>query len=198
MQAGSAFKRAIAAVSPAARVPVLVDGELVIWDSLAIAEYLAERFPDRQLWPADAAARARARSVCAEMHGGFAALRQHCSMNIEAHLPEVGHIVRRDHPGVQADLDRIAQMWGDLLSEHGGPMLFGHFTVPDAYYAPGVMRIRTYGLPMPPAVTAYCDRVTALPGVSAWIEGGLAEKTFVRIDEPYRVHREDHLGPWAR
>jgi glutathione S-transferase len=185
----SLFKRTMRRLSPAGRVPVLVDGELVVWDTLAIAEYLAEKFPEHQLWPRDAKARARARSVCAEMHAGFGALRQHCPMNIEAALPHIGAIVLRDQAGVRADLERIVQMWTGLLAEHGGPMLFGAFSIADAYFAPVCMRVRTYDLPVPPAISQYIDRVCALPGVRAWIDGALAEKAFVAIDEPYRAGR---------
>jgi glutathione S-transferase len=106
----SQFKTRIAEVSPAGQVPVLIDADLAIWDTLAIAEYLAEKFPERQLWPSLVAARARARSVCAEMHGGFSALRSACPMNIEARLPEVGALAMRDKPAVRADLNRIMTM----------------------------------------------------------------------------------------
>src|SRR3954451_3733163 len=128
----SHFKRAIEALNPAGRVPVLVDEALAVWDSLAIAEYLAEKYPEKQLWPRNAKARARARSVCAEMHAGFGALRSHCPMNIEASLPQVGAIVWREQPGVRGDVQRIIDMWTALLQEHKGPMLFGEFTVADA------------------------------------------------------------------
>lgn len=177
------------ALSPAGKVPVLADEDLVVWDTLAIAEYLAERFPERQLWPRERAARARARSVCAEMHSGFAALRSACPMNIEARLPEVGALVLRDRPGVRGDLDRIVQMWCELLSEHGGPMLFGAFSVADAYYAPVVMRLRTYCLPVPDAVTAYMGRVMELPGVRAWMDDARQERDFLDFEEPYRLGR---------
>jgi glutathione S-transferase len=182
----SHFKREIARVNPAARVPVLVDGELVVWDTLAIAEYLAERFPDKQLWPADAAARARARSVCAEMHSGFGALRSHFGMNIEASLPEVGARVLAEHADVRADVDRISAMWGELLREHGGSLLFGRFSIADAFFAPVAMRMRTYAVPVPAPVAAYVDRVVALPGVAAWITDALAEHDFLQFEEPYR------------
>ncbi len=183
----SAFKSAIGQLSPVGKVPVLQDGELVVWDTLAIAEYVAERFPEHRLWPADAAARARARSVCAEMHSGFGALRSHCPMNIEALLPEVGARVLREQPGVASDLQRITTMWRELLQAHGGPMLFGHFGIADAYFAPVVMRLRTYALPVPPAVAAYMDRVEALPGVAAWIAQARAENDFRDFEEPYRA-----------
>jgi glutathione S-transferase len=187
--ADSVFKKTLASITPTGRVPVLTDGDFAVWDTLAIAEYLAEKFPDRELWPRDARARARARSVCAEMHSGFAALRSHCPMNIEASLPDVGAIVWRDQAAVRADVGRIVQMWTDLLQAHGGPMLFGDFSIADAFFAPVCMRLRTYALPVPAPVTAYVERVTALPGVQAWIEGALAEHDFVPMDEPYRARR---------
>ncbi|MCE3271684.1 MAG: Glutathione S-transferase (Glutathione transferase)-like protein [Ramlibacter sp.] len=185
----SHFKNEVLKVNPAGRVPVLVDEGLAIWDSLAIAEYVAEKFPDRQLWPRDAKVRARARSVVAEMHSGFGALRSHCPMNIEASLPQVGAVVWRDQAGVRSDVQRIGEMWTGLLQQHGGPMLFGDFTIADAFYAPVCMRIRNYGLPVPGAVTDYIRRVCALPGVKAWMDEALAEHDFVAMDEPYRAAR---------
>jgi glutathione S-transferase len=186
---GSQFKEVVGTVNPQGKVPVLVDGDLAVWDSLAICEYAAERFPERQLWPRDAKARARARSVCAEMHAGFSALRNHCPMNIEASLPHIGALVWRDQPAVRADVQRIVGMWTELLERHGGPMLFGGFSVADAYFAPVCARIRNYALPVPGHITDYVRRVYALPGVQAWVEGALAEKDFVEFDEPYRTSR---------
>ncbi|MBM3386131.1 MAG: glutathione S-transferase family protein [Betaproteobacteria bacterium] len=185
----SAFKRTLGPHTPVGKVPVLVHDGLAVWDTLAIAEYLAEQFPEKHLWPENRAARARARSVCAEMHSGFAALRSACPMNIEAHLPEVGALALRDKPAVRADLARLVAMWSELLSAHGGPMLFGHFSVADAYFAPVVMRLNTYALPLPPDVAAYRDRVCALPGVKAWIDEALAEQDFLDFEEPYRLQR---------
>jgi glutathione S-transferase len=183
----SKFKTAVARLSPAGTVPVLVDEGFAVWDTLAIAEYLAERFPDKPLWPTDAQARARARSVCAEMHAGFGALRNAFGMNIEASLPEVGARILAQTPDVQADLDRLVAMWTELLAQHGGPMLFGRFSIADAYFAPVVMRLRTYGLPVPEPVDAYAARVVALPGVAAWIAGALAEHDFLPFEEAYRT-----------
>jgi glutathione S-transferase len=182
----SKFKAAMAALTPTGRVPVMVEDGLAVWDTLAIAEYLAERFPDMHLWPEDRRARARARSVCAEMHSGFGALRSHYPMNIEASLPAVGERVLREQADVRADLARIVQMWTGLLAEHGGPMLFGSFSIADAYFAPVVMRIKTYALPVPTTVSDYMARVQALPGVAAWMTAALAERNFVPFDEPYR------------
>jgi len=191
--AGSQFKRTLSTLTPTGRVPVLVDsgvdGGLTIWDTLAIAEYLAEKFSHLQLWPQDAAARARARSVCAEMHAGFTALRSHCPMNIEASLPEVGQLIWRDQPAVRANVARLVAMWSELLAQHGGPQLFGNFTIADAYFAPICMRLKTYALPLPPVIAAYVDRVAMLPGVAAWIEKARAERDFLDFEEPYRLHR---------
>jgi glutathione S-transferase len=184
--ADSAFKKTLATIAPTGRVPVLVDDGLAVWDTLAIAEYLHEKFPDRGLWPADARARARARSVVAEMHAGFGALRSHCPMNIEARLPEIGARLLREQPGVAADLARIDALWCDALAAGGGPLLFGRFTIADAFFAPVAMRARTYGLPLSPVAQAYADRLTALPGVAGWIADALREHDFIADDEPYR------------
>ncbi|MBL8352403.1 MAG: glutathione S-transferase family protein [Burkholderiaceae bacterium] len=190
---GSAFKQAASQLAPTAKVPVLVHGDLVVWDTLAIAEYLAEyadeHFPEHALWPRNQAARARARSLCAEMHAGFGALRQACPMNVEAALPEVGARVLAEQPAVAADLARIVAMWSGALAASGGPFLFGGFTIADAYYAPVVARLRSYALPVPPAVGGYLDRVWASPGVAAWVADALAEHDFLAFEEPYRQHR---------
>ncbi len=187
--AGSQFKQTLSGLTPTGKVPLLIDGELAIWDTLAIAEYLAERFPELHLWPQDAAARARARSVCAEMHAGFTALRSHCPQNIEASLPDVGALIWRDQPAVRADVARLVAMWEELLAQHGGPLLFGDFTIADAYFAPVCMRLKTYALPVPPAVAAYVDRMAALPGVAAWLAQARAEHDFRAFEEPYRLQR---------
>ncbi len=190
--ANSNFKQRLGKLSPAGRVPVLLDSDMndvVVWDTLAIAEYVAEKYPDRQLWPSAPAARARARSICAEMHSGFQALRGAFPMNIEASLPDTGRLLLRDRPAVRQDLARIDEMWSELLAEHGGPLLFGEFTIADAYFAPVCMRIISYGLPVSPAVAAYVARVNALPGVAAWINEALAEKDFIDFEEPYRLER---------
>ena len=187
--AGSRFKAALAPVSPTGKVPVLVDGDLVVWDTLAIAEYLAEQYPELHLWPREAPARARARSAAAEMHSGFGALRSAFPMNIEASMPEVGALALRDQPAVRADLARLLALWQPLLAEFGGPMLFGRFSVADAFFAPVVMRLRSYALPVPHEVRAYMDRVCALPGVQAWVDGALAEQDFLAFEEPYRLRR---------
>ena len=190
---GSNFKKAVQAVNPVGKVPVLVDDgyakDLAIWDTLAIAEYVAEKFPQKNLWPQVTQARARARSVCAEMHSGFTGLRGNCPMNVEASLPEIGKLVWRDKPAVRADLARLVEMWSGLLTEFKGPMVLGSFSVADAYFAPVCMRLKTYALPMPAEISAYVERVIALPGVKAWIDAALAEKDFLDFEEPYRLGR---------
>ena len=188
--ADSSFKTTVNALTPTGKVPVLVDGDLVVWDTLAIAEYLAEQFPIKQLWPQDKAARARARSVCAEMHAGFTALRSHCPMNIEAVSPDMGALIWRDQPGVRADVARLVAMWAELLAAHGGPMLFGQFSIADAYFAPICTRLQTYALPLPADIAAYVERVAALPGVKAWHDAARAEKDFLAFEEPYRLTRD--------
>ncbi|MES2999160.1 MAG: glutathione S-transferase family protein [Pseudomonadota bacterium] len=185
----SGFKETMGPINPAGRVPVLVDDGFAVWDSLAIAEYAAEKFPDRQLWPQDAKARARARSICAEMHSGFSALRNACPMNIEASLPQAGALAWRDKPAVRTDVQRIVAMWSELLEAYKGPMLFGEFSNADAYFAPVCMRLKNYALPVPGHITDYVRRVCALPGVKAWIDEALQEKDFVDFDEPYRTSR---------
>ena len=185
----SSFKKTVNALTPTGKVPVLIDGDLVVWDTLAIAEYVAEQFADKHLWPRDKAARARARSVCAEMHAGFTGLRSHCPMNIEARLPEVGALIWRDQPAVRLDVARLVAMWDELLKAHGGPMLFGDFSVADAYFAPICTRLTSYALPLPPAIADYVARVQALPGVKAWIDSALAEQDFLDFEEPYRLKR---------
>jgi glutathione S-transferase len=161
----------IAEYSSAGRVPVLLAGDLTIWDSLAICEYLAEQFPEKNMWPQDVAARAIARSVCAEMHSGFTALRSDMSMSLRMSLPGKGRT-----PGAQADIGRISEIWEDCLARFGHhQFLFGEFSIADAYFAPVVMRFRIYAVTLAPALQAYADRVTAHPAVAQWLQEALAE-----------------------
>jgi len=188
--ADSRFKAAVAERSPAGKVPVLVDDDgFAVWDSLAIAEYVAEKFPEKALWPRDVRRRARARSVCAEMHSGFGTMRDVFGMNIEASLPEVGARVLAGNEAARADLARMTRLWQEALDASGGPFLFGEFSIADAYFAPVVMRMRTYALPVPPDVAAYVERATAAKGTAAWIRGALAEQEFLQFEEPYRSSR---------
>nr|HEX4317905.1 glutathione S-transferase family protein [Kofleriaceae bacterium] len=171
---------------PARRVPVLYAGELVIWDSLAIAEHLAETFPAKQLWPRDAGARAHARCICAEMHAGFAALRSRLPMNCELALRGI-----RFDRAVERDIARVVAIWQDTRARFGagGPLLFGAFTIADAYFAPVVLRFQGYGVELPAVARAYADAVLALPSLQRWVAAGTAEHEFVADDEPYRDHR---------
>ena len=185
--AGSAFKREVARFSPAGRVPVLtLDDGFAVWDSLAIVETLHERFPAAGVWPSAPKDRARARSLCAEMHAGFAALRTHCPLNVEAALPDVGQRVWAEQPAVRADVARIEQMWAEALAASGGPMLFGTFSAADAFYAPVCLRLHGYALPVAAATRAYVERVRAVPAVAQWITEACAEHDFIADDEPYR------------
>lgn len=186
---GSGFYQRLARFTPTARVPVLVVDGFSVWDTLAIAETLAERFPDHPLWPRDPLQRARARSLAAEMHAGFSALRSHCPMNIEAALPDVGARVLAEQAVVRADLARIDAMWTQQLAASGGPFLFARFGIVDAYYAPVVARVRTYGLPLSNDAQAYVERVWAAPGVAGWVRDALAEQDYLDFEEPYRKSR---------
>ena len=190
----SSFKKQIGGVSPAGKVPVLVDAGFAIWDTLAIAEYAAEKFPEKKLWPQDDKARARARSVSAEMHSGFGALRSACPMNIEADLAEVGQTIWDGKPEVRADVGRISSTWEELLRNNGGNFLFGDFGIADAFFAPVCMRLKTYALPVSGEVKAYIGRVSAAPGVKAWIDEALTEHDFREFEEPYRTRPQ---GPFA-
>ena len=180
------FAREIARYTPTGRVPVLIDGDaspegLAIWDTLAIAEYVAERFPEKRLWPDDPNDRARARSICAELHAGFSRLRQAMPMNIAADLAGYGWSV-----GVQDDIDRLVAMWRELLDRHRGPLLFGRFTIADAFFAPVVSRLKTYGVALPNDIAAYRDAVLALKGMRSWTSAARSESEFLADDEPYR------------
>jgi glutathione S-transferase len=160
--------------SPAGKVPVLKIAEnnsvLTVWDSLAICETLAERHPEARLWPADAGARAKARSLASEMHSGFPDVRDQLSMMFTRKLPLPE--LRED---TQKQIARIIESWSQALEESGGDFLFGHFTITDCMYAPVVSRFDTYGVAVPPAVRAYMDRVLALPAMAVWRKGAQAE-----------------------
>ena len=180
------FSRRVSAVSPAGLVPVLLDGDFAVWDSLAICEYLAERHPEARLWPQDPKARARARSLAAQMHSGFGAMRQALPMNVEARLPGI------DLPeAARQDISRLQAIWHDTRAEfgQGGAFLFGAFSIADAFFAPVVSRFNTYGIAAAGPVRDYMDAVLALPAMQEWTRDALAEATFVPEDEPYRKHR---------
>ncbi len=169
---GQADKERILAFTRSGKVPTLVDGDLTIWDSLAIIEYIAERFPESRLWPEDRASRAHARSISAEMHSGFVALRSECGMNL--HRP-VGAIALSD--ASRADIARVQEIWSECRERHGksGPFLFGAFSGADAMFAPVVHRFLTYAIEVTPQVREYMNAMTALPAFQEWTREGLAE-----------------------
>lgn len=178
---GEADKARILSFSDAGKVPVLVDGDTTIWDSLAIIEYLAERFPEANLWPRDPALRAHARSISAEMHSGFQALRSECGMNL--HRP-VGAKALSD--AAKADIARIDRIWTACRRRAAGegPFLFGTFGAADAMYAPVVHRFRTYALSAGPEATAYIEAMLSHPAVAEWTAAGLAETELIpRFEE---------------
>jgi glutathione S-transferase len=166
---------------PSGKVPVLLDGAITVWDSLAILEYLAERHPELQLWPAGAAQRAAARSISAEMHSGFAPLRTNMTMNCRGFFPGLGRTVE-----VAADIERIQRIWTDCRERLAstGPYLFGAFTVADAMYAPVVLRFKTYAVQLSPVAQQYTNTVLALPALQEWIEAARAEAEIIPAFEP--------------
>jgi glutathione S-transferase len=165
-------RASILAFSPSGRVPAIRHRGLVIWDSLAIAEYLAETFPNAPMWPADKRARAIARAVSAEMHSGFTALRSNMPMNIRNRLPGRGRA-----PGVAEDIARVQEIWGKCLAEYSGgdSFLFGKFSLADAFYAPVVTRFVTYGVEVSREASRYMEAMLAQPMIKAWIDGAAAE-----------------------
>lgn len=179
------FAARLAPITPAGTVPVLLDGDFAIWDSLAICEYVAERHPQARLWPVDPQARARARALAAHMHSGFSDLRNVLPMNVEALLPGVDIT-----PAAQQDISRVQAIWQDTRAEYGqgGPFLFGGFTIADAFFAPVVSRFITYGVTAAAGpVRDYMDAMLSLPAMQAWIRDAKAEGIFLPPDEPYRT-----------
>jgi glutathione S-transferase len=173
---GATDKQRILSFTHSGKVPALIDGDVTIWDSLAIIEYLAERFPEKRLWPEDRASRAHARSISAEMHSGFAALRNECSMNL--HRP-VGATPLSEN--ARADIARIQQIWIECRERYGkfGPFLFGSFSGADAMFAPVVHRLRTYAIAVAPEVQAYMDTMMSLPAFQEWTSAALAETLII-------------------
>ncbi|MBF0678583.1 MAG: glutathione S-transferase family protein [Devosia sp.] len=175
---GPRWRELIAERSPTGKVPVLVDGDLIIPETIAIIEYLADRFPELPIWPRDFRDRALARAAAAEMHGGFSALRNHAPMNLRA-----SHPGKVDVDAVRGDLLRIERLWGDHLSRSGGPYLFGEFTAADAMFAPLATRLRTYALPVSDQAAAYVEAIYALPAFQDWLSQALREPWIVDDDE---------------
>lgn len=185
-QLESPFKKTILAINPTGKVPALKDGDLLIWDSLAICEYLAEKFPEKQLWPQDQKQRARARSMSAEMHSSFMALRNTCGMNLDADLSEVGAQLWLDHPQLKEDVKRIEALWAERPSQDG--FLCGDaFSIVDAFYAPVVMRFIGYGIPISDYNRIYMQKILNLAAVQRWMTEAKAEHVFVACEEQYRT-----------
>ncbi|MBE7731860.1 glutathione S-transferase family protein [Devosia faecipullorum] len=175
---GSGWRDVLAERSPTGKVPVLIDGALVIPETIAIIEYLAETFPDKAIWPQGREARALARAAAAEMHGGFSALRSHAPMNLRA-----SHPGKVDLDAVRGDLHRVETLWGRLLEKSGGPYLFGDFSGADAMFAPLATRLRTYDLPVSDMVGRYVEAIYALPAFQEWRGLALQEPWVVDDDE---------------
>jgi glutathione S-transferase len=173
---GQNDKNRILTFARSGKVPILIDGETTVWDSLAIIEYLAERFPDARLWPENRAERAHARSISAEMHSGFLSLRSECGMNL--HRP-VGAIKLSED--ARADITRVQEIWTDCRARYGkrGPFLFGDFGAADAMFAPVVHRFRTYAIAVSLEVKTYMETMMALPAFGEWSEAGLAETLLI-------------------
>jgi glutathione S-transferase len=173
---GEADKARILDFTHSGKVPALIDGDITIWDSLAIIEYAAERFPETRLWPEDRARRAHARSISAEMHSGFVALRTECGMNL--HRPVRSVPLSAD---AQANVARIQQIWIECREAYGklGPFLFGAFGGADAMFAPVVHRFRTYAIPVAPQVRDYMETMMSLPAFQEWTRAGLAETLLI-------------------
>jgi glutathione S-transferase len=165
-------KARILEYSPTGKVPVLIDGDVRVWESLAICEYLAEISPQSRLWPADRAARATGRSISTEMHAGFGDLRKHMSMNCRKSLPGKGRT-----PEVERDISRIVAIWETCRNQFAGegPFLFGHFTVADAMYAPVALRFAIYDVELPPVAAAYAETLRALPAMQEWLAAAQME-----------------------
>lgn len=176
-----ADKDRLLSFSPAGKVPILIDGDITVWDSLAIIEYLAERFPPAGLWPKDLAERAHARAISAEMHSGFLPLRSACPMNL--HRPVRAIALSEE---VRANIARIEQIWQECRLRYGarGPFLFGTFSAVDAMFAPVVHRFRTFAVDVTPQAQAYMDTMQAMPAFAEWTRDGLAETLVIdRIEQ---------------
>ncbi len=175
---GEGWKENIIAKTPFGFVPVLIDGDLKIGETIAIIEYLADTNPQKPIWPRDMRARALARAASAQMHAGFNKIRNAAPMNLRSHHPN-----RIDIDEIQPDLDLIEKLWGQCLSEFGGPFLFGDFCAADAMFAPLATRLVTYDLPMSDMVKKYVDEIYSLSAFKIWQEAALKETAIVDMDE---------------
>ena len=182
----SQFKQSILKINPTGKVPALVDDGFLVWDSLAICEYLADKFPEKQLWPKDLKQRARARSMSAEMHSSFMNLRNTCDMNIEADLKEVGARLWQENTQLKNDVKRIEQLWAERPSQNSF-LSSDEFCIADAFYAPVVMRFITYGIPISESSQRYMQKILTVSAIQQWIDEAKAEFEFVACEEQYRT-----------
>jgi len=191
----SNFKTEMRKISPTATVPALRDTTkvtqdgtpLVVWDTLSIAEYIAEYCPTAPVWPIDPIARSQARSLCAEMHSGFTHIRKLCPMNIRPDLGRVGKILWRDNPGLRQDVSRLEAAWTEQLIATGGPFLCGEFGAVDAYFSPVAMRMLSYNLPISDRCRAYIDHLCDHHAVQDWMQKAKETAVFIDFEEPYRL-----------
>lgn len=172
------YKSVLASRSPSGRVPVLFDGDLILNETIAIIEYLADCFPNKPIWPLDVKSRALARAAAAEIHAGFADLRNRAPMNLRADYPG-----RVDYDTIKSDMRRLEVLWGELMARSGGPYLFGEFSAADAMYAPVAARLRTYDIPVAKLTGEYVEAIFDLPAFKQWRKAAL--------DEPWRIEEDE-------
>ncbi len=182
---GEGWKAHLNDISPTGTVPVLIDGDLALAESLAIIEYLADKFPQKSIWPADLTARARARSMACEMHAGYSGLRNAAPMNLRASYPG-----RIDPAAIAPDKARIETVWAEALERSGGPFLFGSFGAADAMFAPVATRFETYHIEVSETSLAYMAALSDLPAMAAWRTEALKESWVVGMDEIDRMETE--------
>ena len=179
------FSERVRSINPIGKVPIVIDDDdFAIWDSLAIVEFVSEKFKNLNIWPENFHDRARARCLCAEMHAGFQSLRQLCPMNIDADLSSIGPELFNKYPQLVKDLERFDQIASDC--KNSGPFLFGKFCAVDAYFSPIAMRITRYGLPMSVKCKKYVDALCNLESVCIWVNDAVQEKQFLSCEELYR------------
>ncbi|RKS87477.1 glutathione S-transferase [Orbus hercynius] len=188
-ETNSRFKQTILPLNSAGTVPILIDNGLIVTDSLAICEYLAEKHPEHALWPKNQQQRASARRLAAEMHCGYTNIRHYLPMNIEASFAEIGQIILRDHPKVNQEITFLDQHLSSFLQQSTGKYLFGEFTIADAFYAPMCLRLKNFHIQTSTQLANYIETICHTKGVKEWIFDAINEQDFIPMDEPYRLHR---------
>lgn len=185
----SQFKQTILPINPYGTVPILMDNDLVITDSLAICEYLAEQHREHLLWPQNRELRAKARSLAAHMHSDYSHIRNYLPMNIEASFAEIGQIILRDNPVVKQEITFLDNLLSAILTKSTGDYLFDQFSIADAFYAPMCLRLKNFHIPVSKQLSDYIELICQTKGVKQWINEALNEKDFIIMDEPYRLQR---------